>query len=102
MTITITDKEYEAISFALGQLQTEIEAASDEGFLDMAEKATSAIYNVQKKYREARDKAKYFQSIRAEVSRYYRNGGLSTRYIDKMTRQVIKKIKEEKKCEVSL
>ena len=97
MTITITEKEYEAISFALGQLQTEIEAASDEGFLDMAEKATSAIYNVQKKYREARAKAKYFQSIRAEVSRHNRNRGLRPRDIDKLTRKVIKKIKEEKK-----
>lgn len=97
MTITITEKEYEAISFALGQLQSEIEAASDEGFLDMANKATSAIYNVQKKYREARAKAKYFQSIRAEVSRHYRNRGLRPRDIDKLTRKVIKKIKEEKK-----
>lgn len=94
MTITITEKEYDAISFALGQLQSEIEAASDEGFLDMAEKATEEIYKVQEKYRKARMKANYFQSVRAEVSRYNRNRGLRARDIDKITRQVIKKIKE--------
>lgn len=94
MTITITEKEYDAISFALGQVQTEIEGASDEEFLDMACKATEALYNVQEKYRKARMKANYFQSVRAEVSRHNRNRGLRARDIDAMTRQVIKKIKE--------
>lgn len=95
MTITITEKEYRAISFALNQLQTEVEAASDKDFLDMANEATLAIYNVQKKYREARNKVRYFRLVRAMVKRENRNRKLSRQDIDKMTRQVIRLIKKE-------
>ncbi len=95
MRITITEKEYDAISFALGRVQTEIEDASEEEWVDMACEATGALHNVQEKYRKARMKANYFQSVRAEVSRHNRNRGLRARDIDRLTRQVIKKIKED-------
>jgi len=94
MTITITEKEFEAIKFARGQVQSEIEGASDEEFLKDASTAIEALYSVQDKYMKARHKANYFQSVRAEVSRKNQNRGLRPRDIDTMTRRIIKKSKE--------
>lgn len=93
MTITITEKEYNAISQVLDQVCTDYEAASDEDYLRSMGESIKLVNNVIAKYRKARQKATEFQYIRAEVSRHYRNHGLRPRDIDKITRQVIKKAK---------
>ncbi len=97
MTITITEKEFKAIDEVLDQVLTDYEAASDEEYLQSMGKTIDLVRNVLTKYKKAREKANYFQSVRAEVSRHNRNRGLRPRDIDTLTRQVIKKIKEEKK-----
>ena len=91
MTITLTEKEYDAISFAICQVETELEAATDEEYLAEAKTYVSALYDIMEKYKKAYQKAKYFQMVRAEVSK--RNRNLRPRDIDKLTRQVIKRSK---------
>ncbi|MBQ7462443.1 MAG: hypothetical protein IJS63_09365 [Bacteroidaceae bacterium] len=92
MTITVTEKEYDAISFAIGQIETSVEAATDEEYLADAEVNLNALYSVMGKYKKARQKANEFQYIRAEVARRACNRGLRPRDIDKLTRQLIKRM----------
>ncbi len=93
MTVTITEKEYRAICQMLDQVNTDYEAASDEDYLKTMGENIKLVNNVIKKYKEARHKANEFQSYRAEVSRHNRN--MRPRDIDKLTRKIIKKIREE-------
>jgi len=95
MTITVTEKEYEAISFALNQVESELEAATNDEYITEAETHVKALYDVMEKYKNARHKANYFQMVRAEVSRRNRNRGLRPRDIDALTRKLIKRIKED-------
>lgn len=91
MTITINEKEYDAISFAICQVENELESATDEEYVEEAKAYISALYDIMDKYKKAWEKAKYFQMVRAEVSK--RNRHLRPRDIDKITRQIIKQNK---------
>ena len=82
MTITVTKKEYDAISFAICQVENELESAEYEEYVEEAKAHISALYNIMEKYRKAWEKAKYFQMVRAEVSK--RNRHLRPRDIDKL------------------
>lgn len=93
MTITITAKEYEALQFAIAQIETDLEAASDEQYCKDASDCLNALYRINEKYRKARIKANYFQAARAEVSKHNRN--LRPRDIDKLTRKFLKLLKEK-------
>ena len=95
MTITITEKEYDAIAFALDQIGTEVEAATDEAFIADAEKHCNSLYNIMEKYKKARYKAKEFQDVRAVVAE--RNCGkcLRAKDIDKMARMLLRQLKKD-------
>ena len=95
MTITITEKEYDAISFAINQVETALEGASDENYIEDANTQLELLYRVMKKYKKARHKANEFQYVRAEVARRNRNRGMRPRDIDALTRKLIKKMKDE-------
>lgn len=95
MTITITEKEYNAIHFAINQIECEIEAGSDESFLENANEELRGLYSVVEKYKKARIKANEFQQVRAYVSEKNRNRHLLARDIDRMARKVLRKIKEK-------
>lgn len=97
MTITVTEKEYNAISQVLDQICTDYEAASDEEYLETMGENIKLVNSVIDKYRKARYKANTFQQIRAEVSRHYRNRCVLAKDIDKMARNLMKKLKEENK-----
>ena len=92
MTITITQKEYKAISFATNQIQTEIEGASNEDFLDDACRHQSALYSIMEKYKKARYRARVFQNVRAYLAEKYRGRCALSRDIDKMARKLLKQI----------
>ena len=94
MTITITQEEYEAISFATTQIETEIEGASDEAFIEDASKAQSALYRIMEKYKKARYKAREFQEVRAVVAERNRGRCPRPRDIDALARKVLRKIKQ--------
>lgn len=95
MTITISEKEYLAINFAVNQIQTEIEGASDEGFLKDADKHQNALYRIMVKYKKASKKANNFHSIRKEIVKKTQGWNLKARDIDLMTRMVLKKMNED-------
>lgn len=95
MTITISEKEYDAISFAVNQIETEIEGASDEGYLEDACRHQSALYRIMDKYKKARRKAMEFQMARAVVAEKNRGRCLRSRDIDAMTRKVLRKMKDD-------
>ena len=97
MTITITEKEFDAIRAVLDQVETDYEAASDPDYLKTMGESIDHVNNVLQKYKAARQKANEFQQARAYIAERNRNRGLLARDIDRLTRQVIKKIKEEKK-----
>ncbi len=98
MTITITEKEYDALQFAITQVEADLEAATNEQYCKDANNCLDALYCINKKYHNARQKANYFQAVRAEVSRHNRN--MRPRDIDKLTRRFIKKMRENEKDNV--
>lgn len=93
MTITITAKEYDAICEVLDQVETDYEASSDEEYIESMGKTIDLVRNVITKYKKARQKAADFQMARAYVAERNRNKGLRPRDIDRLTRQVLRKIK---------
>lgn len=95
MQITITQVEYEAISFAISQIRTEIEGASNEVFIKDACNYQSALYRIVEKYRKARYKAIEFQEVRAMVAEKNRNLCLGARDVDKIARSLLKTIRKE-------
>lgn len=94
MTLTISENEYKAINFAVNQIQTEIEGASDKVFLEDANKHQSALYHIMVKYKKARKKANNFHSIRKVIVKKTQGWNLKARDIDSMTRKVLKKMNE--------
>lgn len=62
MNISISQKEYDAIYFAMSQVQDAVEGASDEEYMASASEAMSALYNIVDKYKKAR----YMQQCRDE------------------------------------
>lgn len=97
MTITINEKEYEAICEVVDQVSTDYEAATDENYLSSMNETISHVNNVIRKYRYAKMKAREFQEIRAYVVERNGNKKLRPRDIDKLTRELVKKINKEKK-----
>ena len=92
MTITVTEKKSMSHIVCAEPSGAELEAATDEGYIAAAETHIKALYDVMEKYKKAREKANYFQMVRAEVSRRNRNRGLRPRDIDALTRKLIKKM----------
>ncbi len=92
MTITITEKEYNALCLAMTQMQTQLEGASDENVINDISEAIDDLNSIRKKYQKARLSAKEFQSVRASIAERYR-GRLLPRQIDALTRKVIKNMK---------
>lgn len=91
MTITITEKEYKAISFAIDKIEEDVGEGTNEEFAAEATKHQAALNNIMKKYKKAREKSLYFQMIRAEISKHNRH--LRPKDIDKLTRKYIIKMK---------
>ena len=92
MLINITEKEFYAIIEILDQVMTDYEAASDTDYLKKTEEAMKLIDNIIRKYKSARQKNEEFKQIRSYVAA--RNRGLRSRDVDKLTRILIKKIRE--------
>lgn len=95
MTITITEKEYLAISQILDQVNTDYEAASDEQYLNTMAANINLVNKVLSKYREAKKRADDFRLAR-ECIRAKANGRLSEKDIDKEARILVRKFREYK------
>lgn len=95
MTITITEKEYEAICFCKNAVGVNIESGADDKYVKIATEHINNITNVVAKYKKARAKASEFQYFRAIVSKQNRSRNLTSRRIDQLTRDLMKRLKEE-------
>ncbi len=95
MTITITEKEYLAISQILDQVNTDYEAASDEQYLNTMAANINLVNKVLSKYREAKRRADDFRLAR-ECVRKKSNGRLSEKDIDKAARILVREFREYK------
>ena len=96
MTITITNKEYKAISFAATQLESEIERAINKNLLNNAENSLSDLYNIMEKYKKARYKAREYQDVRRIVAEKNKGRCLIPREIDKLARKYYRYLKQNK------
>lgn len=94
MRITVNEKEFDAISFAIGQIETEIESAEDETFIEDANNSLKHLYSIMEKCKKEREKAYYFKAVRAEVRKL--NRGKRPQDIDKLTRRLMIKFYENK------
>lgn len=92
MKITITEKEFDAINFALEQVLEALEGSCDEDFKQSADKAIDELYSVVKKYQSARIKANDLNEARRYIRS--RNYWMPQSKVDKMARLMIKKRKE--------
>lgn len=88
MTISVNNKEYCAILFAIDQIETLIEAADEESFIEDSNNCLKHLYDIINKYKIKREKVHLFQKVRAQVTKIYK-GKLLPREIDKMTRDLI-------------
>lgn len=93
MNISLTESEYDAISFAWSQIVTEIEASSDDSFTIEAGEAINLLSSIQDKYREAKRKSEIFYAVRAKFKEHFPEASSST--LGKMARKAIKKSKEK-------
>lgn len=94
MNIYLTESEYDAISFARSQIETEIEASSDDSFTIEAGEAISQLSSIQDKYREAKRKSEIFYAVRAKFKERFPETSSST--LGKLARKAIKISKEKK------
>lgn len=94
MNISLTESEYDAISFVLSQIATEIEASSDDSFTIEAGEAINQLSSIQDKYREAKRKSEIFYAIRAKFKERFPEASSST--LGKLARKAIKISKEKK------
>lgn len=93
MTITITEKEYNALCLAMTQMQTQLEGASDENDINDISEALDDLNSIRKKYQKARLSAKEFQIVRASIAERYK-GKLLPRQIDALARNVCKEMRK--------
>lgn len=96
MTITITNEEFDAICFAIDQIENEIECASEESYIDDATHRKSALNRIVEKYRNARYKANEFQDVRRIVAEKNKGRCLMPRDIDKLARKYYRYLKQNK------
>lgn len=54
MNVSISQKEYDAINFAICQIEGAVEGADDEEYIKSANEALSALYSLIYKYKKAR------------------------------------------------
>lgn len=93
MNIYLTESEYDAISFARSQIETEIEASSDDSFTIEAGEAISQLSSIQDKYRAAKSKSELFYAVRAKLKERFPEASSST--LGKLARKAIKMSNEK-------
>lgn len=89
MRLTINAKEYDAINFAIDQIETELESADDDEWYELAQDSLRCLYAICNKYKAERAKANEYNRIRNYIRS--KNPQYSTRDIDKFTRLLIRK-----------
>lgn len=87
MNISITKEEFDAIYFALDQVETDLVSSEDEEFSMAAKKSIKALYRFCEKYKKARFKEELTVGLIAESKK---NGEKITR---KQATRILRKYK---------
>lgn len=91
MKVNINKKEFEAISFAIDQINVIIEAGADEDYCKEANDCIKALQDIIRKYWKENEKYQEFRSWRAVISERNRSHNLLAKEIDRLTRDFIKR-----------
>ena len=92
MNISVTDKEFEAISFAIDQIESSMESSENEDWNDLANENMNLLYSVCRKFKEARMKANELNEARRIVRS--KNSWLPQSKVDKLARQILRRAKD--------
>lgn len=95
MRISINYKDFDAISFAIDQIEIELEASTDDEWNELAQASLLCLYAICNKYKAERAKANEFNRIRNYIRS--KNPQYSTSDIDKLTRLLIRKRNGDRK-----
>lgn len=89
MRISINYKDFNAICFAIDQIEIELEASTDDEWNELAQTSLRCLYGICEKYKAERAKANEFNRVRNYIRSA--NPECSTRHIGKLTRLLIRK-----------
>lgn len=95
MRLSISAKDYDAINFAIDQIEIELEASTDDEWNELAQDSLRCLYAICNKYKAERAKANEYNRIRNYIRS--KNPQYSTRDIDKLTRLLIRKRNGDRK-----
>ena len=91
MNLSISQTELDAISFAINQIEGDIESADDD-FAHDASVHLNALYGICEKYKKARQKDANFRLAKKIVKK--NNTNLSGSEVSRLARKVLKKAME--------
>lgn len=95
MKVNINKKEFEAISFAINQINANIEAGANDDYCKEGEHCVKALQEIIKKYKYETEKYGEFLYWRRVISERNRSRNLLAKEIDRMTRAFIKRLHQE-------
>lgn len=90
MTITITEKEFNAIAAVRDQVRTDYEAASDENYLATMGVELDLVSTVLDKWLKARERAEKLKIIKAVILQKKRAAGEPFGNVDRLARRILR------------
>lgn len=91
MKVNINKKEFEAISFAIDQINALMDAGADDDYCKEADHCVKALQEIIKKYWHENQKYREFLYWRSVISERNRSHNLLAKEIDRLTRDFIKR-----------
>lgn len=95
MNVSITKEEFEAIMFCKEQVVSQVEATSDEDFVNEANEAFDKIYSFEKKYYKAVQKHNNLLDAKQAVKKLHPE--LHGRMADRLVKLTAKQLNENLK-----
>lgn len=92
MKVNINNKEFEAISFAIDQINANMEAGANDDYCKEGEHCVKALQEMIKKYRYEIVKYREFLYWRRVISERNRSRNLLAKEIDRLTRALKKNL----------
>lgn len=95
MNVSITKEEFEAIIFCKEQVVSQVEATSEEDFVNEANEELEKIYSFEKKYYKAVQKHNNLLDAKQAVKKLYPelHGRMADRLVKLTAKQLNEKIK---------
>lgn len=91
MKVNINKKEFEAISFAIDQINALKDSGADDDYIKEANGHIKALQEIIKKYWHEQEKYREFLYWRSVISERHRSHNLLAKEIDRLTREFIKR-----------